>query len=52
MELAGDLQRALEKGVSREERVELVTHLAFYAGWPAGNSAVPALRKVFAEADV
>jgi 4-carboxymuconolactone decarboxylase len=31
--------------------VELVTHLAFYAGWPTANSAVPILRKVFEEAD-
>jgi 4-carboxymuconolactone decarboxylase len=32
--------RALEKGVTREELVELITHLAFYAGWPNAMSAV------------
>ena len=28
------LQSAKENGVSREELAELLTHLAFYAGWP------------------
>ncbi len=50
-ELPGHVTRALENGVTREELVELVTHLAFYAGWPTANSAVPILRKAFAETD-
>lgn len=50
-ELPGHFRRALENGVTREELVELVTHLAFYAGWPAGNTAVRILRTVFAELD-
>ena len=32
--------RALENGVTREELVELITHLAFYVGWPNAISAV------------
>jgi 4-carboxymuconolactone decarboxylase len=32
--------RALENGVTREELVELVTHLAFYVGWPSAMSAM------------
>jgi 4-carboxymuconolactone decarboxylase len=31
--------RAIENGVTREELVELITHLAFYAGWPNAMSA-------------
>lgn len=31
--------RALENGVTREELVELITHLAFYVGWPSAMSA-------------
>ncbi len=31
--------RALENGVTREELAEVITHLAFYAGWPAAMSA-------------
>jgi 4-carboxymuconolactone decarboxylase len=49
-ELPGHVKRALDNGVTREELVELVTHLAFYAGWPVANSAVPILRKALAEA--
>ncbi|HJT89166.1 MAG TPA: carboxymuconolactone decarboxylase family protein [Bryobacteraceae bacterium] len=41
------LQRAEENGVSREELVELMTHLAFYSGWPAAVSAVMVANDVF-----
>jgi len=50
-ELPGHVKRALDNGVTREELVELVTHLAFYAGWPVANSAVPILRQIFHDAD-
>jgi 4-carboxymuconolactone decarboxylase len=50
-ELPGHVRRALANGVSRDELVELVTHLAFYGGWPVANSAIPVLRKAFEEAD-
>lgn len=33
------LERALENGVTRDEIVELITHLAFYSGWPTSVSA-------------
>jgi len=48
-ELPFHLKRALENGVTREELAELITHLAFYAGWPTASSAVTIARKVFAE---
>jgi 4-carboxymuconolactone decarboxylase len=38
--------RALENGVTREELVELVTHMAFYAGWPCAMSAVSRLKEL------
>jgi 4-carboxymuconolactone decarboxylase len=50
-ELPFHFKRALDNGVTREELGELITHLAFYAGWPTAASAVPIARKVFAEAD-
>lgn len=31
--------RAIENGVTRAELVELITHLAFYSGWPNAVSA-------------
>ena len=38
--------RALENGVTREELIELVTHLAFYAGWPKAMSAVARVKEL------
>ena len=32
--------KALENGVTKEELIELITHLAFYAGWPNAMSAM------------
>src|SRR6202171_5592202 len=34
------LRRALENGVTKDEIVELITHLAFYSGWPTAMSAM------------
>ncbi len=45
------LQRALDNGVEHAELVELITHLAFYAGWPAAVSAIKLLRAVAPRAD-
>jgi 4-carboxymuconolactone decarboxylase len=44
------LERALANGVTREEIGELITHLAFYAGWPAAMTAGRIAGKVFEEA--
>jgi 4-carboxymuconolactone decarboxylase len=49
-ELPFHLKRALENGVTREELVETITHLAFYAGWPTAATAVGLARKVFEDA--
>jgi 4-carboxymuconolactone decarboxylase len=48
-ELPHHLKRALDNGVTKDELVELITHLAFYAGWPAANTAVVIARRVFEE---
>jgi len=48
-ELPFHLQFAQRNGITRDELVEVITHLAFYAGWPAASSAVGIARKVFAE---
>ena len=48
-ELPFHLKRALENGVTREELVEAITHLAFYAGWPTAATAVGLARKAFEE---
>ena len=43
-ELPFHLNRAIENGVTKDELVEVITHLAFYAGWPAANTAVTIAR--------
>lgn len=48
-ELPFHLKRALGNGVRKEELIELITHLAFYSGWPTANSALPIARRVFQE---
>lgn len=45
-QLTGHLGRALDNGLSREQLAEAITHLAFYAGWPAAMSAVGVLASV------
>ncbi|WP_022686606.1 carboxymuconolactone decarboxylase family protein [Sphingomonas phyllosphaerae] len=49
-ELPFHLGKALENGVTRDELVEAVTHLAFYSGWPTAATAIGILRQVFADA--
>lgn len=43
------LGRARENGVSREELVETITHVAFYAGWPKGMGAMAVAQQVLAD---
>ena len=40
------LNLALENGVSKEELVEIITHLAFYSGWPTAHLALKLLNKI------
>ena len=49
-ELPFHLKRALENGLSKEEVVETITHLAFYAGWPPAMTALPIAKNIFEEA--
>ena len=46
-QLPGHLNRALDNGVTKEELGELITHVAFYAGWPTAANAVPIAKEVF-----
>jgi 4-carboxymuconolactone decarboxylase len=39
--------RAIENGVTQEELAELITHLAFYAGWPNAASAAMRAKELF-----
>ena len=47
-QLRGHMARAPQNGVSDAERIETITHLAFYAGWPSAVTAVGVAREVVA----
>jgi 4-carboxymuconolactone decarboxylase len=38
-EMRGHMQRALDNGVTETELKGLITHVAFYAGWPCAVNA-------------
>ena len=43
------LGRAIENGVTEQELIEAITHLAFYAGWPSEVTAVMIAKELFAK---
>jgi 4-carboxymuconolactone decarboxylase len=50
-ELPFHLKRALDNGVTKDELVEAITHLAFYAGWPTAFTAISFAKDVFADTE-
>ena len=46
-QLRSHLARARDNGLTEEELVEAITHLAFYSGWPNAVTAVQVAREVF-----
>lgn len=48
-QLRSHLGRARDNGVTKEELIEAITHLAFYAGWPHAVTAIGVAREVFEE---
>ncbi|MFL6799672.1 MAG: carboxymuconolactone decarboxylase family protein [Xanthobacteraceae bacterium] len=47
-QLAAHLNIGMNNGLTQTEIAEAITHLAFYAGWPAVFSAMPVAKDVFA----
>lgn len=45
-QLDSHLRRALDNGLSKDELVHAITHLAFYAGWPCAMTAITELKKI------
>jgi 4-carboxymuconolactone decarboxylase len=43
------LGKAVENGVKQEELIEVITHLAFYSGWPNAMTAVMLAKQLFEE---
>jgi 4-carboxymuconolactone decarboxylase len=46
-QLAHHLGRAKDNGASEQELIEVITHLAFYAGWPEAMSAMAVAKNLF-----
>jgi len=46
-QLRSHLMRARQNGVTQDEVVETITHLAFYAGWPSAITAIGVAKDVF-----
>ena len=42
------LNRAMDNGLTQEQAAEVLTHMAFYSGWPTVFSALPVFKEVFA----
>jgi 4-carboxymuconolactone decarboxylase len=45
-QLGSHLRRALDNGLTKDELVQAITHLAFYAGWPNAMSAMGQLKQI------
>lgn len=46
-QLRGHIGRALDNGVTREEIAEIITQMAFYAGWPTAVNAAIVAKEVY-----
>lgn len=46
-QLRGHIGRGLDNGLTEEEIGELITHVAFYAGWPVAVNAANVAKQVF-----
>lgn len=42
------LNRAMDIGLTQTQASEVLTHIAFYAGWPCAMSALSVAKDVFA----
>lgn len=47
--LKAHMTKARQNGVTRSEMAELLTHIAFYAGWPNVWAAFPVAKEVYAD---
>lgn len=48
-QLRGHIKRALDNGVTREEIMAAIEHMAFYSGWPCAVNAFAVAKEVFGE---
>jgi 4-carboxymuconolactone decarboxylase len=48
-ELRGHMKRAIDNGVTKDELFGLITHLAFYSGWPCAVNAGRIALEIFGD---
>ena len=50
-QLRGHVARALNNGVTKDEIAEVITHMAFYSGWPTAMSVAGVANEVFEQGE-
>ena len=50
-QLRGHVTRAIDNGVTKDEIVEIITHMAFYSGWPTAMTAAGVAKEVLEEGE-
>lgn len=48
-QLRTHINRGIDNGLTKEEIVELITHVTFYGGWPTGVNGAQVATDVFQE---
>ncbi|QEN86444.1 carboxymuconolactone decarboxylase family protein [Labrys sp. KNU-23] len=48
-QLRSHIKLGLQNGLTRDEVIETITHMAFYSGWPSAVSAVSIAKEAFQE---
>lgn len=48
-QLSAHIPMGIANGLTKEEIIEAITHVAFYAGWPRGVSALTLAQKLFTD---
>ena len=48
-QLRSHIKLGLQNGLTRDEVIETITHMAFYSGWPSAVSAVAIAKEAFQE---
>jgi 4-carboxymuconolactone decarboxylase len=46
-EMAAHMEAAVDHGVTVDELIETITHLAFYASWPNAQTAITTAKQLF-----
>ena len=46
-QMQGHMKRAVDNGLTLDELIEAITHIAFYAGWPSAMTAIITAKNLF-----